>query len=108
MIAFGYFLKAIGGMLHMVLSFFYFLMLARVILSWVSPDPRNPIVQFIYSATEPMLSRIRDKLPSLGMFDLSPIVCFLALYFLDTFLSASLYEYGNYFLLESGLPRGPL
>ena len=82
-------------------------MLARVILSWVSPDPRNPIVQFIYSATEPMLSRIRNKLPPMGMFDLSPIVWFLLLYFLDAFVASSLCAYGNYFLIEGGAHPSP-
>lgn len=106
MIAFGYFLQAIAGILHIVLQLFYFLMLARVILSWVSPDPRNPIVQFIYSATEPMLARVRSKIPPMGMFDLSPIVCFLLFYFLDAFVVASLYEYGSHFLVGARATPG--
>ena len=99
MIAFGYFLQALAGILHLVLPLFYYLMVARVILSWVSPDPRNPIVQFIYNTTEPMLSRIRDKIPPMGMFDLSPIVWFVLLYFLDKFVASSLDAYGEYMLL---------
>lgn len=106
MIAFGYFLKATAGVLHLLLQFFYWLMIARVILSWVSPDPRNPIVQFIYNTTEPMLSKIRERIPPLGMIDLSPIVWFAVLYFLDVFLTNSLLEYGNHFLLLGGASGG--
>lgn len=102
MIAFGYFLKAIAFVLHSLLMFFYYLMIARVILSWVSPDPRNPVVQFIYNTTEPILSKIRDRIPSVGMIDLSPIVAFAVLYFLDIFLTNSLASYGNHFLISSG------
>ena len=51
----GNFLLAIAGMLQIVINLFYFLVIAAVILSWVSPDPRNPIVQFIYSTTDPLL-----------------------------------------------------
>ncbi len=101
-IALGYFLTAVAGMLHIVLPLFYWLMLARVILSWVNPDPRNPIVQFIYSCTEPMLARIRERIPAMGMFDLSPIIWFLILYFLDAFLASSVCAYGNHFLIASG------
>ncbi len=99
MIAFGYFLKALAGILHMILPLFYYLMIARVILSWVNPDPRNPIVQFIYNCTEPMLARIRDKIPPVGMIDLSPIVWFVLLYFLDAFVASSLNAYGDYMLI---------
>ena len=101
MIAFGYFLQAIAGVLHILLSVFYYLMIARVILSWVSPDPRNPIVQFIYSSTEPLLSRIREYVRPIGMFDLSPIIAFAAFYFLDVFLTGSLMDYGRHFIAVS-------
>ncbi|MFN8392196.1 MAG: YggT family protein [Bdellovibrionota bacterium] len=103
MIAFGNLLRAIAGMLHMILPIFYVLMLARVVLSWVSPDPRNPIVQFIYNTTEPLLARVRDKIPPLGMFDLSPLIWFLLFYLLDAFLVRSLYDYGSWFLSQSGV-----
>ena len=102
MIALGYFLIATGGALHLILQFFYFLMVIRVVLSWVNPDPRNMIVQFIYNATEPLLVKVRDKIPPLGMLDLSPLLWFLILYFLDMFLVSSLMGYGHHFLAESG------
>ena len=103
LIILGNFLKGLAGVLHMGLQFFYFLMIARIILSFVSPDPRNPIVQFIYATTEPVLGRIRDKIPTVGMFDLSPIVVFMGLYFVDEVLVSSLYAYGVQFLAQAGV-----
>ena len=97
MIALGNFLQAVGGVLHSVITIFYFLLLAHVILSWVSPDPRNMIVQFIYSTTEPVLARVRSKVRPIGMIDPSPIVVFLLLYFIDAFLVSSLVDYGVQF-----------
>lgn len=97
MIALGNFLQAVAGLLHSVIFIFYWLLLAVVILSWVSPDPRNPIVQFLYNATEPILSRVRAKVPPLGFIDLSPILVFLFLYFIDAFLVTSLADYGRQF-----------
>ena len=63
------------------------------IISWVSPDPHNPIVQFFYRATEPVLRPIRRRLPTwqMGM-DLSPIVVILIIVFLQYFLIPVLFE----------------
>jgi len=101
MIAIGHLLSSIAGILHSVIFIFEIVLLAHVILSWVSPDPRNPIIQFIYGVTEPMLAKIRTKVPPMGMMDLSPIVAFIGLYFLDEFLVASLKDYGMYFVMSA-------
>lgn len=101
MIALGNLMQALAGVLHSVIFIFYWLLLAQVILSWVSPDPRNPIVAFIYQATEPMLRKVRSKVPPLGMLDVSPIVVFLFLYFIDSFLVNSLNDYGSQFRMAA-------
>jgi YggT family protein len=83
----GYFLLALAKVLNFVLIIFLWLVIARAVLSWVSPDPFNPIVRFINNVTEPILYPIRSKLPvNLGGLDLSPIVVFMAIIFLQTFL----------------------
>jgi len=65
--------------------------IARAVLSWVNPDPYNPIVRFIYNLTEPVLGRIRRLLPlQLGGIDFSPIIVFLAIIFLQQFVVASI------------------
>lgn len=101
MIALGHLFKAVAGILHSVIVIYYILLLAHVILSWVSPDPRNPIVQFIYNCTEPLLAKVRAKIPPMGMLDLSPIVVFLGLYFLDEFLVSALQDYGLQFVMNA-------
>lgn len=85
------FLLAIATVLDMILGLFLILIFIRAILSWVSPDPYNPIVRFLYSATEPLLYRVRRTIPAVaGGIDLSPLVVIAAIYFLRVFLVGSL------------------
>ncbi len=84
---------AIAQLLNAVLIFFYWVILIRALLSWVNPDPFNPIVQFLYRTTEPILEPIRRRLPMAGI-DFSPIIAFLLIMFLRQFLIASLMEIG--------------
>lgn len=84
-------LNAVATVLDMVLTLYMILVIARALISWVSPDPYNPIVRFLHNATEPLLYRVRRALPvSAGGIDLSPIVVILGVYFLRVFLVASL------------------
>ena len=94
MILIGNLLIALGQLLSSVMTIFIFLFVAKAILSWVSPDPYNPIVRFINNCTDPILLKIRQKLPPLGMFDLSVIVAILALYFIQIFVCQSMLDYG--------------
>jgi YggT family protein len=72
--------------LSTILSLYYYVMLARVLMSWFNPNPYNPIVDGIYRLTEPVLSPIRRVLPSMGGFDLSPLVVFVVLVYLQRFI----------------------
>ncbi len=69
-----------------ILSLYEYVMLARVLMSWFNPNPNNPIVDGIYRLTEPILSPIRRMLPPMGGFDLSPLVVFFVLVFLQRFI----------------------
>jgi YggT family protein len=86
----GYFLQAVAGLLHMVLLLAEIAVIARAVLSWVSPDPYNPVVRIITQLTEPMLYPVRRRVPYLSGIDLSPMIVLLALIFLDNFLVPSL------------------
>jgi YggT family protein len=67
------------------------IVIARAILSWVSPDPYNPIVRFLYNVTEPVLYKIRRILPfDLGGIDISPMILILIILFLDQFVVPTL------------------
>ncbi len=87
------FLVAVAQVLDYVLWAYTWILFARVVLSWVNADPYNPVVRFIYSATEPVLERVRERLPIyVGGLDLSPIVVWIAVLFLQHFLVRSLYD----------------
>ncbi len=94
MMALGYFLKAAADVLNWVLVIYMWLIIARAILSWVNPDPYNPIVRFLYNVTEPVLSYLRRRLPLVyGGLDLSPLLVLGAIIFLKVFLVGTLYGY---------------
>ena len=93
MIILSNFLIAIAKVLDIVLSIYMWVVIARAVLSWVSPDPYNPIVRFIHKITEPVLYQIRRRIPvNFGGIDFSPIIVFLAIIFLQRFVVQSLYE----------------
>jgi len=72
-----------------ILSIIQWLVIIAAIISWVNPDPRNPIVQFLYRTTDPILRPFRALLPPrrTGGIDFSPILVILAIIFIKTFLS---------------------
>ena len=95
----GYFFKALAVVLSMVLSVYQWIIIARAVLSWVNPDPYNPIVRFIHNITEPVLAPVRRKLPtSYGGIDFSPIIVFFAIIFLKLWLVPSIESFGSMFL----------
>ena len=83
-------LLGIAKVLDMLLWFYMWVVIARVVVSWVNADPYNPIVRAILSVTEPLLYRIRRALPASGGIDFSPLVVFAGILFLQTFLVRSL------------------
>ena len=86
------FLTALASVINIALTLYMYIIVGRAIISWVNPDPHNPIVRFLHNATEPVLKPIRKKLPYMGGFDLSPIIVLLAIIFLQTFLVGVLRE----------------
>ena len=78
MIALAHTLNGLAQVLSFALTVYWWVLIARAVVSWVSAGPRNPIVSFLYSATEPPLRLIRRRLPtSLRYFPLD--VAFLVL-----------------------------
>jgi YggT family protein len=91
MFVIGYFLSALATVLNYALIFYMWVVIARAVLSWVNPDPYNPIVRFIHNVTEPVLYRVRRWLPfGFGGIDFSPLIVLLIIIFLRTFLVNSL------------------
>ena len=92
MFVMGNLLVALASVIGLVLNLYMWIIIARAVISWVNPDPYNPIVRFLYSITDPVLLAIRRRLPlSFGGIDFSPVIVILAIFFLQTFLVSSLY-----------------
>lgn len=93
MFVLGNFLYALAAVLNVGLTIYMIIIIARALISWVNPDPYNPIVQFLYRSTEPVLRRVRTVLPfgAVGI-DFSPLIVILGIYFVKLFLVQSLFQ----------------
>ena len=90
------FLVAIAKIMDIGLSLYMWVIIIRAIVSWVNPDPYNPLVKFLHSVTEPLLYPIRRRLPVFfGGFDFSPVLVIMAIIFLQTFLVQSLFQFAT-------------
>ena len=84
---------AVAKILDIALSAYMWIFVIRAVLSWVSPDPYNPIVRALYAITEPVLSFLRRRLPVMaGSIDFSPMVAILIILFLQYFLVRTLFD----------------
>ena len=88
------FFYAAAHILDVLFTILYWLILIRAIISWVNPDPYNPIVQLLYKTTEPVLEPLRRILPlnfKIGI-DISPIIAFLIIMFAKSFVVRTLLD----------------
>ncbi len=89
---------ALARLVDLVLNLYIFVVVARALVSWVSPDPYNPIVRFLHNATDPVLYRLRRLLPfSTGGLDFTPMILIFLLYLLQGFLVNMLISLGRSF-----------
>lgn len=96
MILLGNCMIGLAAILDSVIFIAEILVIARVVISWLSADPRNRLVEFIVGSTEPMLYPIRKRIPLIaGSIDLSPIALLFGLLFLKFALVNSLRDYGE-------------
>src|SRR3990172_9027479 len=95
MFIFSNLVVAVAKMVDLLLGILYCLILIRALISWVNPDPFNPIVQFLYKTTDPILEPIRKILPVSLRFgiDISPIIAFLAIIFVKSFLVKTIIDF---------------
>lgn len=92
MFVFANLVEALATIVSYLLTIYMWIIIIRALISWVNPDPYNPIVRFLYQATEPVLYPIRRRLPFMGGIDLSPIIVLLVIMFLQVFLVRTLNE----------------
>jgi len=87
-------IEALATILDSLLRLYFWILLISALLSWVNPDPRNPIVWFFYSVTDPVLYWVRRHMPFVivGSIDLSPLVVMAGIWFAQLVIVRSLYE----------------
>jgi YggT family protein len=87
------FINSLATIVDIVLTIYIWILVIRAILSWVNPDPYNPIVRFLYNITEPLMYRVRRILPlQFGGIDLTPMVIIIAIIFLRSFIVPTLHQ----------------
>jgi YggT family protein len=98
-IALRHLIEALAMVLDGALYIYMWLIIARALLSWVNPDPYNPIVRFLYNITEPVLGYLRRRIPLvLGGIDLSPVLVLVVIYILRIFVVQTLLDWGRLIL----------
>ncbi|WP_446011915.1 YggT family protein [Candidatus Electrothrix sp.] len=90
----GNFLLALAKLINIAFSAYIWIVIGRAIISWVNPDPYNPIVRFLAQVTDPVLDKIRRYLPPMGGLDLSPMLLIFGLIFLQSFIVPTLMSIG--------------
>lgn len=89
----GNFLIAVATIIGIILRLLTWLIIIRALISWVNPDPYNPIVVFLRRSTDPLLEPIRRKMPRMQV-DFSPLIAILVIIFVRVFLVSSLTDMG--------------
>ncbi len=98
MFVLGNFIAAVARIIDIALTIYMWIIVIRAVLSWVHPDPYNPIVRLLYQVTEPLMAFVRRWIPLRGMgIDFSPMIILLAIVFLQSFLVPSLIQLSYYF-----------
>lgn len=98
MFVFGDLVIAIAKIVDTLLEVYKWVIIIAALISWVNPDPYNPIVRFLYSVTEPVFRPIRRLIGHrLGPIDISPIIVILAIIFIQSFLVRTLIKVGYKF-----------
>ncbi len=87
------FIEAVARILDIALTIYMWIVIISALLTWVNPDPYNPIVKFFRSATEPVYRFIRRFIPTnFGMIDIAPLIVIFIIMFLQYFLIPTLHE----------------
>ena len=80
--------------LQSILNIYFWIVFIAVILTWIEPNPYNPIVRFLYAITEPVFDFVREHMPVVfGGIDLSPMVVLIAIGFIQRVVLTSLAQY---------------
>ncbi|SMC09576.1 YggT family protein [Nitratiruptor tergarcus] len=94
MIIVATFLQALAQILHMVINIYIWVVIIAALITWVRPDPYNPIVQTLFRLTEPVYALVRRYIPTvIGGIDLAPLIIIIGLQFIDMFFVRLLMQF---------------
>lgn len=88
----GNFLNALAQIVNIALTVYMWIIIISALISWVNPDPYNPVVRFLRGASEPVLRPIRKALGLKMSIDVSPIIAILGIMFLQYFVVATIID----------------
>lgn len=92
----GTFLQAIATIASMLFNLYIWILIIATLISWVRPDPYNPIVQVLYRLSEPVFAKVRKLIPTnIGGLDFAPLIVIVALKFIDLTLIQILYKFAK-------------
>lgn len=92
----GHLIMGIAEVLNMVLSIYMWVIIIRALISWVNPDPYNPVVQILQKLTEPVMRPLRNLIPTHRMgIDITPLIAILIIIFLKKAVVLNLYDIGH-------------
>jgi YggT family protein len=95
MFVFGNFVTGVAYVLDMVLNLYFWIILIRAVLSWIQPNPYNPLVRIIYKLVDPVTYKLSRMIPTrIGMIDFAPFILMIIIVFLQRFLVRSLFDLG--------------
>ncbi len=90
-------LGTIAALLHTIINIYTFVIIIASLLSWVNPDPYNPIVRVLRSLTDPVFDFVRRHVPfsRAGAIDLAPLIVLLFLFLFDGAVVQSLADFAR-------------
>jgi YggT family protein len=95
MFVFGNFVTGIAYVVDTLLNIYFWIILIRAVLSWIQPNPYNPLVRTVYKLVDPVTYKISRIIPTrIGMVDFAPFILMILIIFLQRFLVRSLFEFG--------------
>lgn len=80
-------MPAVINLLLVLVQIYSFILLVRIVLSWLNVGPENELVAMLHRVTEPVLEPVRRAVPPMGMFDMSPLIVFIALHIIRAVLA---------------------
>jgi YggT family protein len=96
MIVISTLIMAIANILNMIIGLYIWIVIISALITWVRPDPYNPIVQILYKLTEPVYALLRRYIPTnIQGFDIAPLILILGLQFFQMFFVQLLFKFAQ-------------